>query len=224
MTALILSIPENTNIALVDDSDFASLASAGDWLGRLKLYTKGKPIDKGLIRGGHFGIGDEDDITDLGEEVDLLPLARRAQAIDMSDSDAIVRSYDPKTETFQNIVKLADESGENGCVYGISFLVIERTTGQFLEFFFSNKSARREAGKVFPFLPSAERPTPVPMTVKSKLIETKKYSWHAPSVSKCSTPFENLPSVDSIMDQIAKFVNPQASETVEKVEVSGRVR
>ena len=36
------------------DETFNELAKSGDFLGRLQLFTKGKAIDKGLIRPGPF--------------------------------------------------------------------------------------------------------------------------------------------------------------------------
>lgn len=222
------------------DSDFDALSQATDYNGRLKLYTKGKPIDKGIIRGGHWGIpsGDED-IEDLGETVDVLPLARRAEAIDLSDPDAVIKCYDPQHPEWARIKDLADASGENGCIYGINFLVYERSTGRLLECSFANKSARREAGKVFPFLPATEARIaqleaagkdvsnltphgPVPMTLKSKLIETKKYSWHAPVVQRCSAPFEMSIPMDKVIEEITKFVNPKPTEGAEKAEQTSK--
>ena len=44
------------------DDQFAELAKSTEFLGRLQLYTKGKAINKGLVRPGCYGIpaGDED--------------------------------------------------------------------------------------------------------------------------------------------------------------------
>ena len=84
--------------------------------------------------------------------VDLLPLARRPKAIDMTDMEALVISYDMESEEFKRIAAKSTES-DSHCQYGPSFLVYERSTGRFLEFFCGNKSSRIEAKKIFPFLP-----------------------------------------------------------------------
>ena len=77
------------------DDQFAELAKGGDYLARMQLYTKSKANLKGLIPTGHYGIPESDEeIIDLGDSVDLLPLARRPKAIDMSDMEALVVSYD----------------------------------------------------------------------------------------------------------------------------------
>ena len=70
----------------------------------MQLYTKSKANLKGLIPTGHYGIPESDEeIIDLGDSVDLLPLARRPKAIDMSDMEALVISYDMESEEFKRI-------------------------------------------------------------------------------------------------------------------------
>jgi hypothetical protein len=216
------------------DEAFDEIAKGAEFLGRLQLYSKGSAISKGLIQPGHWGIpeGDED-ITDLGTSVDLLPLARRPKAIDLQDTDAIIVNYDMQSEEFQRI---ADASGEqdSGCMYGPSFLVVERETGRFLEWFCGTKSTRSEAKKIYPYLPlteqdiaarklQAEPHGPLPFTMKVKLIERKRFSWHAPVVVKCSTPFTAIPPMDKIVKEIEKFINPK-DDGVEKVKEEGSRR
>ena len=61
-------------------------------------------------------------------------------------------SYDMESSEFKRIAAKSNEP-ESHCQYGPSFLVYERSTGRFLEFFCGNKSNRIEAKKLFPFLP-----------------------------------------------------------------------
>ena len=57
---------------------------------------------KGLIPQGHYGIPESDEeIIDLGPSVDLFPLARRPKAIDMTDMEALVISYDMESDGVQ---------------------------------------------------------------------------------------------------------------------------
>ena len=73
----------------------------------------------------------------------------------------------------------------------------------FLEFFCGNKSSRSEAKKVYPYLPltqadidakaasgddvsDLEPHGPLPLTLKSRLVEKGTYSWHVPVVVKCA--------------------------------------
>ncbi len=123
---------------------------------------------------------------------------------------------------------------ESHCQYGPSFLVYERTTGRFLEFFCGNKSNRIEAKKLFPFLPLTQADIdakaaagndvsdlrahgPLPVTLKVKLAENKRGSWHVPVVVKCSTPFTKLPSMDVIVREMQKFLTVK-DNGVERVE------
>ena len=233
-TALIpLDLSQLPSTQIGTDDDFAQIAKGAEFLGRLQLFTKGKAINKGLVRPGHYGIPESDDeIIDLGDCVDILPLARRTKAIDMSDNEAIVVSYDFKNPEFQRIQAAAD-TPESGCMFGPSFLVIERSSGRFLEFFCGNKSSRGESKKLFPYLPLSEEDIrqkglvdqkphgPIPVTLKSKLVEKRSFSWHAPVVVKCSTPFTRLPANEVILREITKFLTIK-DNGVEKAKDEGR--
>ncbi len=233
MNELISYANQLPSTQLGSDAGFNDLAKGGDFLGRLQLYTKGKPIDKGLIPPGHYGIPDGEEIEDLGDTVDIIPFARRPKAMDMSDKQAIVVSYDQESQLFQRIAATAQEK-ESNCMYGPSFLVFERTTGRFLEYFCGTKSTRTEAKKLYPFLPlsvadivarklEGEEPRDaLPATLKVRLVE-RQFSWHVPVVTKCSVPFSNLPSGDVIVKEILKFITPK-TDGVEPAEPSTRRR
>jgi len=222
------------------DEQFTELAKGGDYIGRLQLYTKSKANAKGLIPQGHYGIPESDEeIIDLGNSVDLIPLARRPKAIDMTDMEALVISYDMESPEFKRIAAKSAEP-ESHCQYGPSFLIYERSTGRFLEFFCGNKSNRIEAKRVFPFLPLSQadidakaaagnetsdlRPHgPIPVTLKVKLVENRRGTWHVPVVVKCSTPFTRVPSSEVIVREIQKFLSIK-DNGVEKVEEGTQTR
>ncbi len=205
------------------DEVFADLAKSADYIGRLQLFTKGKAINKKLVGPGNYGIPESDEeVIDLGDTIDIIPLARRPKAIDMTDSEAIIVNYDPETKEFKRIAAQSLEK-ESHCMYGPSFLVYERSTGRFLEFFCGNKSSRSEAKKLYAFLPLTQTDIdakaangddmsgltphgPLPLTLKSRLVEKGTYSWHVPVVVKCATPFEKLPSMDRIVKEINAFL------------------
>ena len=216
------------------DDQFAELAKGGDYIGRMQLFTKSKANMKGLIPSGHYGIPESDEeIIDLGPSVDLLPLARRPKAIDMTDMEALVISYDMESEEFKRIAAKSAES-DSHCQYGPSFLVYERSTKRFLEFFCGNKSSRIEAKKLFPFLPLSQADInakaengngvsdlkphgPIPVTLKTKVAENRKGTWHVPVVVMCASPFTALPSDDVIRREIVKFLTVK-DNGVEKVQ------
>lgn len=219
---------------LGSDAGFDELAKGGDFLARLQLCSKDKYVQKELISPGTWGIPEGDDeITVLSKSVDVVPFARRAKAIDMSDREAIVTNYDMTSDEFKRIEATSLEQ-DSGCMYGVSFLVYERTSGRFLEYFCGTKSTRSEAKKIYPYLPlmpadiearklSAEPHGPIPFTMNIKLVERKKWRWHAPVVVKCSTPFERIPEEAAIIREMTRFLNPAAGvEKVSKEEAGER--
>jgi hypothetical protein len=218
------------------DDQFIELAKSADFIGRLQLYTKGKAVNKGQVRPGHYGIPDGEEVADLTDTIHIIPLARRPKAIDMTDSDALIVNYDPESDEFKRIAAQSLEK-ESHCMYGPSFLVYERSTNRFLEFFCGTKSTRSEAKKVYPFLPltatdiarqkaagndvaDLEPHGPLPLTLKSRLVEKGTYSWHVPVIVKCAQPFPKLPSKDQIVKEITRFINCKGDgvETVKEPE------
>ena len=215
------------------DDQFKELAKGTDFLGRLDLFTKGKLVNKGLVRPGNYGIPEGEGVEDLGPSVDIVPLARRPKALDMSDTDAIIAVYDPENEEFQRIAAASAEA-DSHCMYGPSFLVFERSTGRFLELFCGTKSKRAEANKIYPYLPLTEKDIaarklgdqkphgPIPLTLGSRLIEKSTFSWHVPVVSKCSTPISNFPTMDKVVKEITAFLTFKGDGVEKVAEAAGK--
>jgi len=198
--------------------EVAEVSQGAEFLPRIQLVTKGKYVDTGKIAPGHWGVPQPggEEIIDLGESIDIIPLDARAKALDVGDRDAIVAVYKTSDPEFQRI-KTAPKN--TGCMWGPSFLVIERSTSKMYELFFGNASGRNEAGKLRPFLPSeANGGVPSPATLGIRYKKTPDYGWHVPVVTKCSEPFSasDCPAQDSITKEIEKFRNP--SSGVQKVE------
>jgi len=209
---------------------FQAVAKNGAFLERIQLYTKGAAIDNGLIAPGRYGAPSGDDvIKDLGHEIDILPLCCRVKALDMRDRDSITTNYDPTSESFR-IVKELGDTPNSGCMYGPTFLVFERSSGKFYEFFCGTSSTRKEAPKIGAFLPKskadAERlrvgTAPEPCTLKVKYIKKPSYGWHVPVCVPCSAPFTNLPATEVIIEEINKFMALKNTE-IEKVEETDAV-
>ena len=204
---------DNTNLVPVNldqlpstqigsDDQFADLAKSADLHRPPATLHQGQGGQPQARRPGNYGIPESDEeVIDLGDTIDIIPLARRPKAIDMTDNEAIIVNYDPETDEFKRIAAQSLEK-ESHCMYGPSFLVFERSTGRFLEFFCGNKSSRSEAKKVYPYLPLTQADIdakaaagddvsdlqphgPLPLTLKSRLVEKGTYSWHVPVVVKC---------------------------------------
>ena len=214
--------------ALTPDPVFEDLAKVNVLPARLQLYSKGKAVSRGLIGPGEFGIPESDArITGLGKSVAILPLARKVKAIDMSSVEAIVTSSDATSKVFKEIQSRADHA-DSGCMYGVSFLVYERKTGRFLEFYCGTRSTRPLAEEIYPYLPLVQqqidaraergenvselRPHgPIPLMLKAKLRKQGKFTWHVPVRGLRAKPFADAPTVEVVEEEIAKFLLPDTN-------------
>jgi hypothetical protein len=199
-------------------TEVSDVSQGSDFLPRLQLITKGKYVDTGKIGAGHWGVPQPggEEILDLGVTIDIIPLDARAKALDVSDREAIVAVYKVNDPEFQRIKNAPKNTG---CMWGPSFLVIERSTAKMYELFFGNLSGRNEAGKLRPFLPTEENggvPTPATLGIRYK--KMPEWGWHVPVISKCSEPFDSadVPSDAAIAKEMEKFRNPQSG--IQKVE------
>ncbi len=226
------------SVELATDEELKELTKGTSFLQRVQLITKGKYVDTQKIGPGRFGVPQPggEEILDLGEEIDILPLAVRPKALDMRDRDAIIAVYDMTLPEFERI-KLAAAELNSSCMWGPSFLVVERSTGDFYEFFMGNKSARQESGKLRPFLPLGKEKAeaigeephgPIPCTIKCRYIQRPTYGWHVPVVTKCSEPFSDLPTIENLRTEVEKFAAAKESGiervNLEEEVVSGRPR
>jgi len=211
------------------DDLFEKLAQQSSFFERIQLYSKGRAIDKQLITPGCFGVPvDKDTIQNLGSEIDIIPLAMRDKALDAKNTDAILASYDSSSPLYQQIkARAADKNSK--CMWGYTFLVFERSTGKFYEYFLGTISSRMEAAKIAMFLPRTpereaamekslgKKPLPSgPCTLKIKYISKADRGWHVPVTFPCSTPFTNF-SIEAAQEQIRKFMALKDSD-IEKAE------
>jgi hypothetical protein len=223
----------------VSSDIFKGLSKSSEYLERLQLFTKGKAIDQGLIAPGRYGVPhSEDNIEDLGAEIDILPLCCRPKALDMRDRDAIVTNYDPTSPEFKEI----EEQGKtpnSGCMYGLTFLIFERSSAKCYELFCGTKSMRNECGKIGAFLPISEATAavleaktgkpckargPLPCTLKAKYTTKGDWGWHCPVCLACSDPFVNLPPADELTKEIEKFMALANTEIEKVVEPATKAR
>jgi hypothetical protein len=161
-----------------------------------------------------------EEIDDLGEKIDIVPFSYRPKALDVSDREAIITVFDVKDPEFQRIKNAPKNTG---CMWGPSFLVMERSTGKLYELFFGNISGRTESGKLKPFLPSeANKGQPSAASLGIRYKKMPDYGWHLPVITKCSEPFDpaNVKFTEEQLNQeIEKFLNPEkGAEKVDEEE------
>ncbi len=184
-------------------ASFDDMVASGDYLSRFQLFgAKSDAVAEGLIPQAHYGLVKDDNITDIGEEVDVIIVGWRAKALDTSGDELII-DYDPKSQVFSDI-KEQSQVKDSGRMYGPEFLLWLPEQEVFTTFYMSSKTARREAKKVLPLVGKAA-------TFKCRLITTAKYKWHAPLVFPCSAPLV-APPEDKARAEWAKFSNPPKSD------------
>lgn len=208
----------------MDEKALATLA-VPSFLQRLQLVTKGRYVELGKIKPGHYGVPQQggDEIADLGPQIDILPLNVRMKAIDMNDKENVLVNYERDSDEFKRI-EAASEESNSMCMWGPTFLVFERSTGTFYELFFGNKSARIAAPALVAFLPVSQEKAerlgieahgPLAATLSARYIKKPTFGWHVPVITKCSEPFTNLPSIEVAQAEVAKFVSAKSTEVVE---------
>jgi len=198
-------------------------------LGKVLLYSKGIAVKEGRVRAGHYGIPEDERLFDLGNAIDIVPLARRLKAVDTTNVDAVITVYDCDSPEFKRIFAQSWERDGN-CMCGTSFLIFERSSHRFLEFFCGTKSTRAEAGEFTPFLPLTSADIdcqakyygrdvsrlvphgPSPLTLRSRRIKKGSYSGYAPVVTECSVPFTDLPSPNEMVKEIQRFFDESMAE------------
>jgi len=202
-----LAIPENTSLIKKTDADvFDEFVVSGDYLPRIQLMTG----NSGFVQQGAANVGEyvfittKEDFECLGKEIDVLVCSWRLKAMQIGD-ESVVSVYDVSDPNFNKIRSQAGVK-DSGCMCGIEFLLWIAPIKQFATFYMASKSAARIAKQVRAFI-DEENNRPGPATLKSTLIETKKFKWHAPVVTGCSTPFNN-PDPEAFLKTLDKFQNP----------------
>lgn len=185
--------------ALAREEDFADMTTSADYLPRLQLFgAKSDACAEGKIGIGHYGLVKDDDITDLGEEINLVIVSWRPKAIQLG-GDMPITVFDAHSELFKEI-KVQSDVTDSGCMFGPEFLVWIPDAGAFALYHMNSKTARRESKKMRPLIGSAA-------TLKCKLIETARFKWHGPVVLPCSIPLD-MPDENKLRAEYGKFHNP----------------
>jgi len=158
-----------------------------------------------------FGLMRGDTPEQLGEQVDVLFLAVRVHALDMSGKD-VVHNYDMKSDTYQSIKARQDAQGYNSnCMYGPEFLVFLPGQDTLAQFHLGNKSLRFLGSKIMNLLP-AEGKAVTGATLKTKWIEKSAVPFMG--VDVCVNNAIVLSDVEklqaALLVELPKFLNPKA--------------
>ena len=191
-----------TSVA-VSEENFDKILSTGEYLPRVQLMTGGSTMCKrGDFPTNHYALIKDSNHHDLGGEVDVIVLAWRPKAIDTSD-DEVIDCYNPEDPIFQDIMARSTEAN-SGCMFGPDYLIYIPERETFATFLMGTKSSRRDA-------PKLKAKIPGPVTLGSKFIETKRYSWQTVDILTCS---DELPTPDEeeAKHALDLFLNPKSTQ------------
>lgn len=198
-----------------DNAGALAVSSNLTFLPRIQLYGSSSTIVKqGKFPMGHFGlIRSKDNIEDLGDSFNALLCSGRAKALRI-DGDNIITIYEHVSDEFK---KIQAESAikDSGCMYGPEFLLWVPKATSFATYFLCNPTGRNAAGEFNALLRRAA-------TIKSKLIETKKFVWHGPQAIACSTPLDF--DMEAVKVEVDKFKNAVSSKVKTVDDSEGRER
>lgn len=187
-----------------EQSDFAVVvASNTKFPPYVKLYgAQTEEVKDGSFPMGHFGLifGQEPPV-DIGKEFDCVPLAWRPKAVRLEPQTII---FDQKHAEYAAIRDDAEAAKGQmiGCMHGPEFLLWIPAQQELALYHLCSATARREAANFNKFLLK-------PISVKSKLIKNKKFSWHGPTVLSCSTPLDSVPLTADNRKVVEVFQNPK---------------
>ena len=217
---LAVQMPEGMSLVKGGMADvFDDYVTTSEYIPRIQLMTG----NSGLVQQGNAQVGEyvfintKDDFTPLGKEVDILVCSWRLKAMQVGDG-SVVSVFDPADPNFGKIRAQASVK-DSGCMCGVEFLLWIPAVNAFATFYMASKSAQREAKKVRSFI-DEENNAPGPATLKAAFIETKRFKWHAPVVTTCSTPF-SPPEPEAFLKTLDKFLNPPKETDAEMADDDG---
>lgn len=184
------------------------------YLPRLKLCG----AQAGECQRGQVGIGNyaliksKEEVEDVGNSVDVIIVAGRAKAVQLSDPP--IQAFNPNSDLFKDIQEESTKK-DSDAMYGPEFLVYIPAYETYATFFLCNPTGRRVA-------PDVNARMKTGATLGSRLIETKKYKWHGPIIKDCGAPLE-VPDLQVLAEVATKFLEEKDS-VVEVVEAGGRER
>ena len=199
-------IPIDTSIVskYANDEVFNKIATSRFWLPYLQLVgSNSKLVQQGKVNQAHYVLVlQKDQFEDLGKEVDVLPIDWRPKAMKMTPGGTPISYFDPNSEEFLEVQERS-ETPNSGCMFGPEFLLWIPAVKRFSSYFMSSKTSRNRAPELRTLLGRGA-------TLKTKLIETKQFRWHSPTVFTCASRFE-VPSNEEVQLQRKMFCNPETS-------------
>lgn len=195
------------------DKDALAVGQAKGYYPRIKLCQgSAKEVAKKKVKaGGCFAlIKSKEDITDLGEEVEIIVCKGRPKAL--QTGEVILTNYEKDSEEFKRIQDMSKEKDSN-CMFGPEYLVYLPGQKIFATYHMNSATARQESGEMHEHLGN-------PALLRSHYIEKPKFSWWGPLVEDAPTPAD-LPTVEEFVAEIAKYMALRSSKIRKEEDVTG---
>lgn len=204
-------------IKTTPDIELAEVIGSQGFLPGLRFHSAMSDAAKeGTVGVNTFGIVENNEIEDLGQSVEVLPIAYRHTAIS-KDNDEVSVSHDYASAEFTRIrenSESADQETRNGNLWGPEFLVWIPDVGKFATFLFGSKSARFEAPKM-----DKCRKSGTGCVLKPRKIVGKKHTWFIAGVHEISTLTGDAPDRESLSEVVSNFMNPKSPAVEKEAEV-----
>ena len=198
-------------------NDVYDALSSGSFTPRIQLMTsKSALVEEGKFKANNYALVSGQDHKDVGASVDVIVCSRRPKALEIGDDGTVTDVHDlnlvdgQATGEFKRIMDRADSEKDSGCMYGPEFLLWIPLENKFATFFCGGKTTRREAKRIQERMGKG-------MTLKSKFIKTKKFSWTSPDTFDCSNKL-SPPEEELFKKTVNNFQNPPVKEQVEEAE------
>jgi len=221
MTNEIATKTENENLLPAtlqpsgDLESFSEVSSTQAFTPYIQLMgSNSKIVKQGKFPMGHFALGVNQELKDLGDEFICLPIVWRSKAVRFNP---LMMVYDVEDVDFQTL-KAESAKKDPGCVYGPEFLLWLPDYNTLATYLLGSKTGRREAGNVYTFLGHACK-------MRSHFIDDKKsgFSWHGMKVDAFGGDI-SLPDWNAVMAQIESFKKPEKYIAAEEVSDEGNAR
>lgn len=200
------------DLMVAADAELLGDLSAGQgFLPYIQLFTlKSDAVATDKIKGGHYGLVRDGNITDLGKEIGIYFLAVRARAF-FKDGNNVTVVYDQADPEFVRIKGLQANKVQ-GAMTGPEVLCWLPAEAAFATFFCGSPTLKKEARSWGKYLGKE------PVILKSKLIDNGKHKWHGPVTIPHSGTMAPTPTADDLAEELKKFKNPPKFSPGQRVE------
>ena len=173
----------------------------GTFLPRIQLMAIGSgPVQEKKIEAGNYALIVDQNLIDLTNTFNALPLTPRAKAMKIDKASGTVEAvWDQASAEFIAIQTEADNKPGSGCMFGVEFLMFVPEFG-FVTYFAASASARKSAGKIIQFIQQKSS-----ATFGSRLIQ-KNHTWWAPTFEVCQEPLESVPNVAEVQEKVEWYL------------------